>query len=122
MTVGRRYLFGVTAVAAAALLVSLALPPGDRPGIRLAVLIALVVQGPLGWWLVRAIGKERFLVVWAAGLAARLAVVAGCALVLAPKLGLALAPTLLALVGVLMAFLAVEAIVVRPERRETEVP
>src|SRR5204863_162019 len=44
--------------------------------------MALAVQGPLGWVLVGAIGTERFLLVWAVGIAARLAVVAAVALVL----------------------------------------
>ena len=124
MTATGRYLVGVSAVAAAALLLSFVLPPDDRPGIRLALGIALAVQGPLGWWLVRAVGTDRFLRVWAAGIVARLAVVAACALVIAPKLGLALEPTLFALVGVLMGFVVVEALVVRTGdtgRRRTEV-
>jgi hypothetical protein len=113
VTATGRYLVGVSAVAAAALLLSFVLPPVDGPGVRLALGIALVVQGPLGWWLVRAIGTDRFLLVWAAGIAARLAVVAACALAIAPKLGLALEPTLFALVGVLMGFVVVEALVAK---------
>ena len=80
-----------------------------------------MVQGPIGWWLVQAVGTERFLLVWVIGIATRLAVVAVCGLVLAPALGLALAPTLFALVGVLMSLVVVEAIVVRPGRRGVEV-
>jgi len=116
VTPGRRYLLGVTTVAAAALLLSLVLRPPDRSGVWFALGVALMVQGPLGWWLVQAIDTERFLLVWAIGIAARLAVVAGCGLVVAPALGLALAPTLFALVGVLMGCVVVEAIVVRPGR------
>jgi hypothetical protein len=117
----------VATVAAAALGLSFVLPPDEGPGFRLALGMALVVQGPLGWWLVRAIRTERFLRVWATGIAARLTVVAVCALVIAPQLGLALEPTLFTLVGVLMSFVVVEALVVkagaagRPERRGTEV-
>jgi hypothetical protein len=121
VTAGRRYLLGVTMVAAAALLLSFALRPPDRPGTRLALLIALVAQGPLGWWLVRAIGTERFLLVWAAGFAARVVVLAGSALIVVPTLGLALAPTLFTLVGVMTGCVLVEAMVVRPGRREPEV-
>ena len=121
MTPGHRYLLGVTTVAVAALLLSLVLPPPDRSGVWLALGVALTVQGPLGWWLVQAIGTERFLLVWAIGIAARLAVVAGCGLVVAPALGLALAPMLFALVGVLMGCVVIEAIVVRPGRRGVEV-
>jgi len=121
VTVFRRYLLGIAAVATAVLAVSLALPPRARAGVWLALGVAAAVQGPLGWWLVRAIGTERFLLVWAAGIVARFAVLAACGLAVAPRLGLALEPTLFALVGVLMCCVGLEAIVVRPGRRGTEV-
>jgi len=82
---------------------------------------ALAVQGPLGWWLVRAIGSPRFLLVWAVGIAARFALVALFALVVAPRLRLALAPTLFALVGVLIGCVVVEALVVGARQRQAEV-
>jgi len=113
MTAGRRYLVGVSAVAAAALVLSFVLPAGARTAVWLATALALIVQGPLGWWLVRAIGTERLQLIWAVGIAARFALVAACSLVVAPRLGLALAPLLLSLVGVLMCCVVVEAIVVR---------
>lgn len=113
MTPGRRYLVGVSAVAAAALLLSFVLPPDARTGVWLATALALLVQGPLGWWLVHAIGTERLQVVWAVGIAARFALVAACGFLVAPRLGLALAPLLFALVGVLMCCVVVEAVVVR---------
>jgi len=127
VTAPGRYLAGAATVAAAALVLSFVLPPDDGPALRLALGIALVVQGPLGWWLVRAMRTQRFLLVWATGIAARLAVVAACGLVITPRLGLALEPTLFALVGVLMALVVVEALVVnagaaaRSERQSTEV-
>jgi len=113
MTPGRRYLVGVSAVAAAALLLSFVLPTDARTGVWLATALALLVQGPLGWWLVHAIGTERLQLVWAVGIAARFALVAAGGLLVAPKLGLALAPLLFALVGVLMCCVVVEAVVVR---------
>jgi hypothetical protein len=113
VTAPGRYLVGVATVATAALALSFVLPADDGPGVRLALGVALVLQGPLGWWLVRAIGTERFLLVWATGIAARLLVVAACALVIAPQLKLALEPTLFALVGVLMGFVVVEALVAK---------
>ena len=113
MTTGRRYLLGVTTVAVAALLLSLVVPPDARTGLWLATALALIVQGPLGWWVVRAIGTERLQLIWAIGIAARFALVAACGLLVAPRLGLALAPLLFPLVGVLMCFLVVEAVVVR---------
>ncbi len=112
MTPGGRYLVGVSAVAAAALLLSFVLPRDARTGVWLATALALIVQGPLGWWVVRAIGTERLQLVWAVGIAARFALVAACGLLLAPRLGLALAPLLFPLVGVLMCCVVVEAVVV----------
>ena len=114
MTAGRRYLAGVATVAAATLALSFVLPPpAARTGVWVALAIALAVQGPLGWWLVRAIGTERFLLVWTTGIAARLAVVAVCGFVIAPKVGLELGATLITLVAVLMSCVIVEALVVR---------
>ncbi len=113
MTAGRRYLVGVSAVAAAALLLSFVLPPDARTGVWLATALALLVQGPLGWWLLRTIGTERLQLVWAVGIAARFALVAACGFLVAPRLGLALAPLLFALVGVLMCCVVVEAVVLR---------
>ena len=113
MTAGRRYLVGVVVLAAAALVLSLVLPPGARIGVWLGLGMALAVQGPLGWWLVRAIGTERFLRVWTTGIAVRLAVVAACGFVIAPRLGLDLEATLVTLVAVLMSCVIVEALAVR---------
>src|SRR2546422_4705498 len=101
MTVGRRYLFGVTAVAAAALLLSLVVPPDARTGLWLATALALIVQGPLGWWLVRALRTERLQLIWAIGIAARVALVPARRLGVAPPPGPALAPFLFPLPGVL---------------------
>jgi len=108
-----RYLAGVATVATATLLLSFVLPSHAGNAVRLALGIALLVQGPLGWWLVRALGTERFLFVWATGIATRLLVVGVCALVIAPRLQLTLEPTLFALVGVLMGFVLVEAVVLK---------
>jgi len=113
-----RYLVGAATVATATLLLSFVLPSHAATGVQLALGIALVVQGPLGWWLVRALGTERFLLVWATGIAARLVVVAACALVIAPRLGLALESTLVALVGVLMGFVVIEAVVLKATAHE----
>ena len=124
MTAGRRYLLGIASVAVAVLALGLALPPEPRAAVWLALGVAAGVQGPLGWWLVGAIGAERFFLEWAIGIAVRFAVVTACGLVVAPRLRLALEPMLFALVGVLMCFVLLEAIVIRPAgpgRRGTEV-
>jgi hypothetical protein len=86
-------------------------PRGWREGWWLALGLALVVQAPLGWWLMTSLGTERFLGVWAVGIFLRLALVAITGLVLVPALGLPAAPALLALVGFLMASLAIEGVV-----------
>jgi len=114
LTAGRRYLLGIGAIAVAVLALSLALPPEARAAVWLALGVAAGVQGPLGWWLVGAIGAERFFLVWAIGIAVRFAIVTGCGLVVAPRLRLAAEPMLFALVGVLMCFVVLEAIVIRP--------
>src|SRR5438093_612475 len=67
------------------------------------------------------LGIQRFLLAWAVGIAARFALVALFALVVAPRLRLALAPTLFALVGVLIGCVVVEALVVGARQRQAEV-
>jgi len=121
VTAGRRYLLGVGSVPAALLILSAALGAEARVGVWVALGTALAIQGPLGWWLVRAIGSPRFLLVWAVGIAARFALVALFALVVAPRLRLALAPTLFALVCVLIGCVVVEALVVGARQRQAEV-
>ena len=121
MAAARRYLLGVGSVTAALLIASAALGTEARVAVWVALGTALAVQGPLGWWLVRAIGSPRFLLAWAVGIAARFALVALFALVVAPRLRLALAPTLFALVGVLIGCVVVEALVVGARQRQAEV-
>ena len=113
MTVGRRYMLGLGTVAAAALLLGFVVSPAVRSGLWFATGLALLVQGPLGWRLVRALGTERLHLIWAIGIAARFALVAAAGFVLAPRLGFALAPLLFALWGVLMCCILVEALIVQ---------
>lgn len=82
-----------------------------RP-VWVALGLAVVVQAPLGWWLARTLGTRRFLLAWAAGMAARVAVVVLAAFVVLPALGVPLGAGLLSLVGFLMALLGVELFVV----------
>lgn len=111
MNAGSRYLLGIAAVGFVAVAAGAALPGPWRAGWWLALGITLVVQGPLGWWLVRSVGTERFFAVWVVGMLVRLAVVGLTGLVVIPALGWPAAPTLLALVGFLVVSLAVEGIV-----------
>lgn len=77
----------------------------------LALLLALVVQAPLGWWLLRAIGTERLLMVWGFGMGTRLAALLAVALLVPPLLGWPLAPTLVAFAVLLVVLLFVEGLV-----------
>ncbi|HYT71507.1 MAG TPA: hypothetical protein VEK78_09000 [Gemmatimonadales bacterium] len=112
MTAGRRYLIGLGAIVLVALALCLVLPTQERPAMAVVLGLALAVQGALGWWLVRVIGTERFLLAWVIGIGTRLGIVGLCALVVVPALELSLAPALFVLVGVLLSLLVVEAVVV----------
>jgi hypothetical protein len=107
----RRYLTATAVLATLAGGAGLMVPKGWSEGWWLALGLVLVVQAPLGWWLMTSLGTERFLGVWAVGIFLRLALVAITGLVLVPALGLPAAPALLALVGFLMASLAIEGVV-----------
>ena len=111
MSAGARYLMGTALIASAAMAAGAVVPGSWRPGWWLALGISLVVQAPLGWWLMTSIGTERFLPVWALGILLRLVTVGVTGLVIVPGLGLPAAPALLALAGLLVASLVLEGIV-----------
>ena len=111
MSVGRRYVTGLLALAAAATGLAALLPGSLRPAAFTAVGLALLVQAPLGWWLVESVGKPRFLGVWVAGMLARLALVGLAGLVLVPALGLRADAVLLPLALLLLVFVLLEGIV-----------
>jgi hypothetical protein len=114
-----RYLAGVAAVGAAGLGLVAGAPPAWRPGMAWGLMAGLVLQAPLGWWTLRAIGTARFLAMWGLGMLVRLAVVAIAALVQIPALGDAAAPMLATMVGVLVALLLIEGVVaMREQSRE----
>ena len=73
------------------------------------VLLALLVQAPLGWWTLRSIGTETFQLVWVAGMIIRLGVVALAAVGLARVYHWDAAALLVTLVATLLALLLVEA-------------
>lgn len=111
MSGGTRYL---AATALLALLVGGAgtvVPGSWQAGWWLALGITLVLQAPLGWAVVSSLGTDRFLAIWVAGILVRLVTVAVIGLVVVPKLGWSAPPVLLALVGFLMASLAIEGVV-----------
>lgn len=121
MTLGGRYLAGVAMVAAGGAALTALVPDTDRMAAGWGVVVGLVLQTPLGWWAVRSIGTDRFMVVWALGMLVRLAVVLVAGLVVLPVLGGRAGPMLGAMVGVLVALLFVEGVTaLREHSREDE--
>jgi len=111
MTRGGRYLAAVGGVAAGAVaLAGLVAAGGDRAAAWWGAGVGLVLQAPLGWWAIQSIGTERFLAVWVLGMLVRLTVVVIAALVVLPVLGPRADAMLGAMVGVLVALLAVEGV------------
>jgi hypothetical protein len=114
-----RYIAGVAAVGVAALGLMVVVPAGWRPSMAWGLGTGLLLQAPLGWWTLRSIGSDSFLMVWVLGILVRLAVVAIAAFALIPALGDAAAPMLVTMVGILVALLLVEGTVaMREQSRE----
>jgi hypothetical protein len=121
VTLAGCYVAGVGVVAIAGLGVMAVAPAESRPGMAWGVITGLVLQAPLGWWTLRAIGTERFLTLWVLGILVRLAVVGIAAFAVIPVLGDAAAPMLVTMVGILVALLLVEGVVaMREHSREDE--
>lgn len=108
MSSAGRYGVGYAIAAGLGAVVVLGTPPGLRPEVGYGVLIGLVLQGPLGWWAVSALGTERFTLVWGIGMLIRFAAIALVGLAVVPLTGWAGGPVLLTLVATLVALLAVE--------------
>src|SRR4051812_36860198 len=92
------YGVGYAIAAGFAAVAVLGAPPELRREVGYGVLIGLVLQGPLGWWAVSALGTERFTLVWGIGILIRFAAVALVGFVVVPLLGWAAGPVLLTLV------------------------
>ena len=118
MTTRSRYLKGLAGIAGLTLIASLALGPEERGPLLLALALAAVVQAPLGWWLIRAVGTHRFMLAWAVGLGARLLLLGAMGLVGVPLLDVAPAALLMPLAGLLVALLALEGVVVVMAQQE----
>lgn len=118
MTAATRYLLGLGAVGAAGLLAGVIAGPA-RDAVWVAVAIALALQGPLGWWLVRAVGRPWFFQVWGVGLLGRFALLVAVGVVLLVGRHPDRDVMLIALAGALVALLAVE-IAVLLGRHSTE--
>lgn len=121
MSLGRTYLAGVGLVAAGGAVGVAAAPAELRVAIGWGVGTGLALQAPLGWITLRAIGSDRFMVVWGLGMLTRLGVVAIAGLVLLPVLGVFAGPMLGSMVVVLVALLLVEGVAAMGEHsREDE--
>ncbi len=121
MTLARRYLAGVAAIAATGGLLVAAVPDGIRGAVVWGVATGLVLQVPLGWLALRSIGTDHFMASWVAGMLVRLAAVGVAGLVVAPDAPGAAGPMLGSMVGVLVALLLLEGYVAaREHSRECE--
>jgi hypothetical protein len=120
MSGGRLYLLSAGLIAGLCAWAAVHYPGGEARGIWLALGVSIIVQGPLGWWLLRSIGTERFLLAWVGGILARFALLGLVGLLILPALNWPLTPGILALVVLLLAFLLLEVVVLLVERSRTE--
>jgi hypothetical protein len=111
VTAASRYGLGLVLVGAATLGVSTLLTGADRRGVLIAFAITLVVQAPLGWWLIRSVGRSSAFAAWVVGMMVRLGVLGVVGLVLVPRLGWPAAPTLIGMAVLVVALLLVEGVV-----------
>ena len=121
MTLGRRYLLGVAAVAAASAGVALVVPDSIRQDVLWGIVTGLVLQAPLGWWALRSLGTDHFMVSWGLGMLVRFTVVAVAGVAILPAAGRSPGPMLGAMVAILVALLFVEGLTAaREHSREDE--
>ena len=110
MTAGFRYLAGMALVGLGFAMLALAVSSDLRDEVGWAVVIALAVQAPLGWWTLRSIGRPGFQLVWSLGMLVRFAAVGLTGLVLVPAFGWEMGPALGTLVAAMMALVLVEVV------------
>lgn len=121
MSLGWRYLTGVAAVGGASVLGVVAAPAEVRHEVLWGAATGLALQVPLGWWALRSLGSERFMLSWGLGMLVRFTVVILAGLTVAPALGGSAAPMLGTMVAVLVALLLVEGVTaVREHSRDDE--
>ncbi len=110
MTAGGRYLAGMALVAIGFAALGLAVSPHLRDEVGWALVIAIGIQAPLGWWTLRSIGRPGFQLVWSLGMLVRFAAVGLAGLVLVPAFGWEMGPALGTLVAAMMAMVLVEVV------------
>jgi hypothetical protein len=121
VTLSGGYVAGVAAVGLGGLVVAGLVPVTSRAGVLWGLAVGLLLQAPLGWWTLRAVGTERFFAVWGLGMLLRFGVLAVAAFALTAVPGPLAAPMLTTMVGTLVALLLVEgAVAMREHSREDE--
>jgi hypothetical protein len=122
MTAWARYALLALLVVAVTVVVGMRLvAEQDQTAVWVGLLAAIVVQGPMGWWVIGSIGSRRFVVTWGLSLLARLALIALLAFVVVPAAGLSATPLLITAVSVLAALLLVEGTVALLELSRTTI-
>lgn len=112
MTPSRTYLVGVALIGLVMSGIVLRFSPASRPAGFAMIVLGLVVQGPLGWWMVKSVGTPKFLGAWVIGMLVRFGLLGVVALLVFPLLGWPLSPGILVLAVVLFAMLLLEGLVV----------
>lgn len=106
------YLIGLALVAAIMAGVVLRFSQPSQPSGFAMIALGLLVQGPLGWWMIKSVGTPRFLGAWVIGIITRFALLAVAGLILFPLMRWSLSPGLVVLAVVLFAMLLLEGMVV----------
>ena len=121
MTRRGRYGAGVAVVGLAGLVVAALVPAALRAGVLWGLAVGLLLQAPLGWWTLRAVGTERFFTLWGLGMLVRFGVLVVAAFALTAVPEPLAAPMLTTMVATLVALLLVEgAVAMREHSREHE--
>ena len=120
MKPGRMYLIGLALVAAIMTGVVLRFSEATRPSGFGMIVLGLLVQGPLGWWMIKSVGTPRFIGAWVMGMLARFGLLALAAFLIFPMMHWSLSPGLIVLAVVLFAMLLLEGLVVWIVHSEAE--
>jgi len=108
VTPGAGYLLGVGAVAVAGLALVGLVPDPIRSDVALGALVGVALQAPLGWWALRSLGSDQFMLVFGLGILLRLTVVLVAGVTMQAALARSAGPALVTMVGILVALLLVE--------------
>ena len=119
MSPARLYWSGIVVVTASGMIGG-RFEAGPSHGVWLATVLAFLVQAPLGWWLIRSIGKPLFMAVWAVGMGARFLSLGLVGIAILPALDWPLMPGLVVMAALLFAYLLVECSVLWIERTRIE--